>query len=136
MAVAGPAKSLCTRAQVLVKCRWVDGAHLGLKGACNVATTLEKLEQRLAAVEEELRQLRLQFNASATGTTAKSWAELRAQSRREKPLLRALIARAYEKMGITGTPVPPQQLREMMAADGIREEDNLFSRGIQEMREE
>ena len=99
-----------------------------------MATTLEQLEQRLTTVEQEVRQLRQQ--QASSGATTKTWAEYPAQSRREKPRLKAIMAKVLEQMGITGTPVPPQKLREMMAACGIKAEDNLFSRGIQEMREE
>jgi len=48
----------------------------------------------------------------------------------------AAAAAAFAEMGISGAPVGPEKLREMMLADGVNPEDNQFSRGIIEMREE
>lgn len=101
-----------------------------------MTTTVEQLEQRLVAVEEEVRQLRQPLEPSPLETSAERGARLWAQARREKPRLKAIMAKVLEQMGIAGEPVPPQQLRAMMAASGIKPEDNLFSRGILEMREE
>lgn len=58
------------------------------------------------------------------------------RARREKARLSGIVARVLAEMGIVGEPVEPQELRRMMAEDGIRAEDNLFSRDIVEMREE
>ena len=46
------------------------------------------------------------------------------------------VAAAFAEMGISGATVGPEKLREMMLADGVNPEDNQFSRGIIEMREE
>ena len=102
-----------------------------------MATTLEELEKRMDAMEQELVRLR----QSASGppldeTPAQRGARLLEQGRRNKPQLRAQMAKVLEEMGIKGEPVPPEKLREMMMRDGVRPEDNLFSRGIIEMREE
>lgn len=40
------------------------------------------------------------------------------------------------EMGVSGEPVGAEKLQEMMIAEGVNPEDNQFSRGIIEMREE
>lgn len=51
--------------------------------------------------------------------------------------LRAIVAWQFEELGIDYDPhVTAEQVRGMMLADGIRPEDNEFSRGIIAMREE
>ncbi len=43
---------------------------------------------------------------------------------------------AMAAMGISGEPIGAEALRQMMITEGINPEDNEFSRGIIEMREE
>ena len=43
---------------------------------------------------------------------------------------------AFAEMGIQGEPVGAEKVQEMIAACGVKPEDNVFSRGIIEMREE
>ena len=51
--------------------------------------------------------------------------------------VRAIIERRNARMGFVPIPNPSiQRIRELMWADGVRPEENLFSRGIIEMREE
>ena len=51
--------------------------------------------------------------------------------------LRAMAARQFEEFGIEYDPhVTVEQIRAMMRAEGIRAEDNEFSRGIIAAREE
>ena len=50
--------------------------------------------------------------------------------------LAPLIDEAFKKMGITGEPIGAEKLQEMLAAEGVKPEENSFSRGIIEMREE
>jgi hypothetical protein len=47
-----------------------------------------------------------------------------------------LIAKAFTEMGIQGEPIGAEKVQEMIAAYGVKPEDNVFSRGIIEMREE
>ncbi len=44
--------------------------------------------------------------------------------------------KAFKALGATGTPIGAEKVQEMVAACGVNPEDNLFSRGIIEMREE
>jgi len=39
-------------------------------------------------------------------------------------------------MGVRGEPVGAEEMQEMIAACGVRPEDNILSRGIIDMREE
>ncbi len=51
--------------------------------------------------------------------------------------IRAIVARQFEEFGIEYNPdMAPEQLWAMMRAEGIRAEDNEFSRGIIAAREE
>jgi hypothetical protein len=95
----------------------------------------EVLEQRLAALEQQMIHLRCLVEPRGE-TPARRGARLLAQGRREKARHKAAWAQAYAQMGLSGQPVSPEQLRAMMAAEGIKPEENLFSRGIVEMRDE
>jgi hypothetical protein len=50
--------------------------------------------------------------------------------------LRAAWAEVMAQMGIRGEPIPAEDLRAMIAACGCKPENNEFSRGIVQMREE
>jgi len=70
-------------------------------------------------------------------------AELResgARLLREAEAQRAQTVRAWDNamaaMGISGRPIGAKVLRQMMIAEGVNPENNEFSRGIIEMREE
>ena len=103
-----------------------------------MSTTLDQLESRLAALEQEMAELReLVIPKSTEEMAAERGARTLAQAKRDKLRLKALAEEVFAKMGIPKLPpVPPEQLRAMMAADGVKAEDNIFSRGIMEMREE
>ena len=53
----------------------------------------------------------------------------------DKHWVRRKIAEVNERMGFVPDPdATPQKVREMMIADGVRPEDNIFSREIMPMR--
>jgi len=54
----------------------------------------------------------------------------------DKHKLRPLVASIFSAMGVRGEPIGAERVQEMIAACGVRPEDNLFSRGVIEMREE
>ncbi|MBI3950095.1 MAG: hypothetical protein HY314_06540 [Acidobacteria bacterium] len=58
------------------------------------------------------------------------------QGRQEKETLRRIANQTLAEMGIHCLPVPAEELQRMMLECGIKPEENLFSRGIIEMREE
>jgi hypothetical protein len=97
-----------------------------------MAATLEDLEKRLTAVEQELAMWRL----SNAETPAERGARLLREASLNQDRIAAAWAAAMEEMGISGEPVGAEKLREMMIAEGVNPESNEFSRGIIEMREE
>ncbi len=102
-----------------------------------MTTTLEGLETRLSALEEEVTHLRTLVSPGPRADSAtQRGARALTQARQDKSRLKALAAQVFSQMGITQAPVPPEQLRTMMAADGVKAEANLFTQEIREMREE
>jgi hypothetical protein len=101
-----------------------------------MTTTLEELDQRLGKLEQEMAEIRRLLSRPPVREGAPSALQLVEEALRDKPRLQAVWAKALEQMGIAGEPVPPEKLRQMMAEAGIKPEENLFSRGIEEMREE
>jgi hypothetical protein len=99
-----------------------------------MASTLEVLEKRLAALEEEVKVLRMVVLPSVDDTLAEQGARAILMARLQHPALVAGWDRAMEQMGIKGEPIPAEQLQQMMRADGIKPEDNEVSREIIRMR--
>lgn len=85
-------------------------------------TEIEQLCEQLAGQREpspsELLQARLE------------------QRRQEKEALWRIADQTFAEMGIHCQPIPAEELQKMMLECGIKPEENLFSRGIIEMREE
>jgi hypothetical protein len=54
----------------------------------------------------------------------------------DKAKLRPVVTKSFEEMNIRGEPIGAENVQAMIAACGVRAEDNAFSRGIVEMREE
>jgi hypothetical protein len=98
-----------------------------------MAATREELEGRLGAVEQELAQLRARMEQKAAESAA---GQRPARAPADPALIDALWRKALEEMGIRGEPVGPERLQAMMLAEGIKPEDNSFSREIIAMREE
>lgn len=97
-----------------------------------LAVKLQRLEDELIEARSELAQLK-----SAQPLTPEEWWAARlVQVRASNEKLQPLIDAAFDKMGITGEPVGAERVQELIAAGGVRPEENLFSRGIIEMREE
>ena len=102
-----------------------------------MALSLEDLERRLAALEREVAEIRQLLAApSSDETSAQRGARLLREAERSHGQFAAGWARAMEAMGIRGEPVGAEKLQQMIAAAGFKPEDNEFSRGILEMREE
>ncbi len=99
--------------------------------------TLEALEERMRALEQEMASLwKLMTNGDEELTPAERGARILEQARRNKPAQMAAAARVFAQMGIPDDPVSPEEVQALMIASAVRPEDNLGSRGIQEMREE
>jgi hypothetical protein len=95
--------------------------------------TLEQLEARLAVVEQEVARLRErleQAQAARAGHTAPL------PNAADQATISGVAARVFAALGITGRPIGAEKVQEMIAACGVKPEDNEFSRGILKMREE
>jgi hypothetical protein len=101
-----------------------------------MATTIEELEKRLAALEQEVTYLRHLLEPPVDATPAQRGAWLLQQARASQAAFSAGVAKAFAEMGITEKPIGAEKVQEMIAACGVKPEDNEFSRGIIEMREE
>jgi hypothetical protein len=106
------------------------------RGGASVPTTIEELEARVRALEEQVASLakKVEQAPAAGHAELKSW--LPPHLVADQAALSAAVDRAFKKMGITGTPIGAENVQAMIAACGIKPEDNEFSRGIIEMREE
>ena len=54
----------------------------------------------------------------------------------DKEKLRPIVDKAFAEMGVRGEAIGAEKVQEMIAACGVRPEDNILSRGITDMREE
>lgn len=92
----------------------------------------ERIEQELAEVKQALEKLRPTESLTPEERAAARLERVRSKNEKLTPL----IDEVFKKMGITGEPISAEKLQEMFAAEGIKPEENLFSRGIIKMREE
>ena len=98
---------------------------------------LEHVEQEVVDIRKELKQLRKSVKIEVLPQTAEEKrAERLERMRLQKEKLRPIVAEVFERMGIRGKPIGAENVQKMIAACGIKPEDNEFSRGIIEMREE
>jgi hypothetical protein len=101
-----------------------------------MAATMEDLERRLTALEAEVVRLRERLEPPAAGRPENAWEEMARRSRESQPALTAAWEKAMREMGIPKVePIGAEKVQEMMIAEGIRPEDNEFSRAITAMRE-
>ena len=101
-----------------------------------MATTLEELEKRVIALEQEVAKLR---GDAPTPPDPKPWwwdIPMLRKSREQQAELSAIAAKVFAEMGITGPPVGHDKLMEMMLACGVDPNDNAASREVIAMREE
>ena len=106
-----------------------------------MAVTLEEITQRVERLERDLHELK-RGRASGVSvarteeTPAQRGARLLHQAKENQAQISAGIEEAFDAMGIVGEPIGAENVQKMVAACGFRPEDNAFSRGIIEMREE
>ncbi len=67
---------------------------------------------------------------------AERGARMRRNAKLNQERLAAAWSAAMRDMGIHGEPIGAENLQKLMIAQGVNPEDNQFSRGIIEMREE
>ena len=100
-----------------------------------IELTIEEIQQKLKQIENEVAQLRAQLNQWIAQPVERSQLEPTIQFA-DKEELRPLTAKTFEEMGICSEPIDAEKLQKMVEACGVKAEDNIFSRGIIEMREE
>ncbi len=101
-----------------------------------MATTLEELDRRVIALEEEMAKLR---GAAAPVPDPKPWwwdIPMLREARAQQAAISAAAAEVFAKMGVTGPPVSHEKLMEMMLAGGVDPNDNAASRELIAMRDE
>ncbi|RKU08727.1 hypothetical protein C6502_14230 [Candidatus Poribacteria bacterium] len=92
----------------------------------------ERIERELAEVRQALEELRPTKPLTPEERAAARLEHVKLKNEKLAPL----IDEAFKKMGITGEPIGAEKLQEMLAAEGVKPEENSFSRGIIKMREE
>jgi len=99
--------------------------------------TNEELEHRLATLESEVGRLREQVTRLTTGRPESLADEMIRRAKESQAALSAAWDKAMRDMGIADVePIPAEELQQMMLVEGIRPEDNEFSRAIIQAREE
>ncbi len=104
-----------------------------------MSVNIIELEAKLMWLEDEvtkaLRQVR-EIKPTRELTPEDWWAARIAQVKAENERLRPIMDKVFKALGATLEPIGAEKVQEMVAACGVNPEDNLFSRGIIEMREE
>jgi uncharacterized protein involved in exopolysaccharide biosynthesis len=97
-------------------------------------TTEQKLEQRVAALEQQLAQLKAE-SAQKPVSESRGLRLIR-QAEASRADLVAASQKLMQTLGIQGQAIGAKKLREMLLAQGINPDENAFSREIIAMREE
>ncbi len=100
-----------------------------------MTTTMAELEQRVAALEREVSRLRQLLEARPSAETP-AGPGFRLLTEAEQTEWVAAWDRLIENTGFRPEPIGAEALQARLLASGIKPEDNAFSRGIIEMREE
>lgn len=107
-----------------------------------MAKTLGNLEKRLDQLEKAVKDTNVQLSwvvdelLSEAPENFKTGAEVMAYYRKDKKEGAKIFREVLEKMGIADVePIPIEQLQARMVRNGIRSEDNEFSRAIIAERE-
>ncbi len=95
---------------------------------------LNRLEQAVAEVNLQLSSL-IDVLVPNPVKNFKTGEEVMAYYGRNKKQNAQIVRKMFEKMEISGEPIPAEELQTRMAQQGIRAEDNEFSRAIIEERE-
>ncbi len=101
--------------------------------------TLAEVETKLRSIEREVADLRARIDrldpSASPPEVSSGWpTEIKFA---DKEPLRKTFDELFTRMGISHVhPIGAEQLQEMMRKEGVKAEDNIFSRGIIEMREE
>jgi hypothetical protein len=98
------------------------------------------LEQRVAELEKDVQELKADHAPPRNETPEQRGARLLRQAKHvwhSQPMPKEEFDQLLASLGLSDVPVlTPEQLQQEFLKAGIRPEDNAFSRGIIEMREE
>ncbi len=100
----------------------------------DVIGRLDQLEKGITEVKNQLNMLMDTF-ANLPMKNIKTGEEMMALHTPKKQQNAEIARDIFEKLGISGKPIPAEELQAQMAKNGIRAEDNEFSRAIIEERE-
>lgn len=103
-------------------------------------TEYEVIVKRLDQLEKGLLDIRQQIDKLLNTQKEpkkrfKTGEEVMAAYASNKQENAKIIESVFEEIGITGKPIPAEELQKRMAKNGIRAEDNEFSRAIIQERE-
>lgn len=101
--------------------------------------TVETLAQRLTQLEETVENITLQLswivNELRGDADWRKEAQLKAHSIGNNNQDAEVARKILEKMGISGEPMPAEELQARMVQNGLQPDGNEFSRAIIEERE-
>jgi hypothetical protein len=102
---------------------------------------LDEVASKLGEMRTALEQLPDMKDGLGDRVTEQGSKEIAADRLRmvrfvDKEKLRPIVDNAFAAMGVRGEPIGAEKVQEMIAAGGVRPEDNILSRGIIDMREE
>ncbi|MBI1926354.1 hypothetical protein HYR99_19185 [Candidatus Poribacteria bacterium] len=97
---------------------------------------LKEILTKLKRLETDVAEIKTQIERFSENEEPERISKLEL-TQREKQLIQKKFDEFFKKWGIDDIkPIGAKKLRELMIADGIKPEDNEFSRGIIAMREE
>ena len=99
-----------------------------------VIERLDRLEKRIAELNQQL-SLFTDTVGTRTPKNCKTGEEVMSFYGRNKKQHADVVREVFEKIGISGKPIPAEELQARMEKSGIHAEDNEFSRAIIEERE-
>ena len=99
-----------------------------------VIERLDRLEKMVAEMNQQFSRLPGELIHEPPGN-CKTGDEVMAYYGQSKERNAEIIQSMFAKMGISGEPIPAEELQARMVRQGIRAEDNEFSRAIIEERE-
>ena len=100
----------------------------------NVVQRLDRLEKMVVEMNQQFSRLPGELIQEPPGN-CKTGDEVMAHYGQSKERNAEIIQSMFAKMGISGEPIPAEELQARMARQGIRPEDNEFSRAIIAERE-
>lgn len=103
---------------------------------------IEEIDDKLAELRRAVEELPDTMDITQAGPWPEQGKENTAPERSrvvqflDKVACRPVLIESFREMNIRGEPIGAENVQAMIAACGIRPEDNAFSRGIVEIREE